>query len=72
MSTISLNIENEKKKYIFDVNEKNIQNIIKYISSLSESQPTVMDEIETSISEVQKIRKGSIPRKSLRQMLNEK
>jgi len=72
MSTISLNIENEKKKYIFDVNENNIQSIINFISSISETQPTIMDEIETSFTEVHKIRKGAIQRKSLKQMLNEK
>jgi hypothetical protein len=72
MSTISLNIENEKKKYIFDVNESNIKSIINFISSLSESQPIIMDELETSINEVQNIRKGTAQRKSLKQMLNEK
>ena len=70
MSTISLNIENEKKRYIFDVDEKSIQSVINFISSISETQPTIMDEIEASFNEIHKIRKGTAQRKSLKQMLN--
>ena len=77
MSTITINIDN-KETYNFNVSKPIATKILNYIDTVShprtktEKKLSLLQEIEGALIEVKLMQEGKLPKKYLKDLLNEK
>ena len=78
MATISINIS-PKEQHIFSMSKEKVQYLLKFINAIAdekddkqaiEEDDDLLQQIEKGLKDVNKIIKGELPRKTIKEMLN--
>ncbi|MFZ4414779.1 MAG: hypothetical protein ACOYOV_16965 [Bacteroidales bacterium] len=74
MATLSINIENGKQHYDFNVNKTTIKTVLDYLNAVSEAKKdkALIEEIEFSFKQARMIQDGLLPRRTIQQMIDDK
>ena len=65
----------DKNQHLYNLTADKVKYLLKFADSITgetEQETALLKEIETGLKEVKRIRKGELPRKTLKQMLSEK
>ena len=76
MATISINIS-PKEQHIFSMSKEKVQYLLKFINAISDEkedkqaieEDNLLQQIEKGLKDANKIIKGELPRKTIKEML---
>jgi hypothetical protein len=65
--------QSDTEQHFYTLSNEKIKYLLKFVGSITdetEEEADLLNEIETGLKQVKKIRNGELPRKTLTQMLN--